>query len=96
MTADGAPDTPLRRIIAQAKKYDGEDHAAARLTVAAYKRLEYRRRHSGKTCSKCERDLPLSMFSRDSSARDGLRRYCRECDADGYRARASPRTLAPS
>jgi hypothetical protein len=31
-----------------------------------------------KRCKKCDRDLPLDMF-RDSNAKSGLGRYCREC-----------------
>jgi hypothetical protein len=31
-----------------------------------------------KRCNKCDRDLPVDMF-RDSSAKSGLGRLCREC-----------------
>ena len=31
-----------------------------------------------KRCKKCDRDLPLEMF-RDSDAKSGLSRYCRDC-----------------
>lgn len=31
-----------------------------------------------KRCKKCDRDLPLNMF-RDSDAKSGLSRYCRDC-----------------
>ena len=32
-----------------------------------------------KFCCKCERDLPLSMFYKDKSRKDGLSCYCKEC-----------------
>lgn len=32
-----------------------------------------------KYCKKCERDLPLSMFYKDKSRKDGLSCYCKEC-----------------
>lgn len=32
-----------------------------------------------KFCCKCERDLPLSMFHKDKSRKDGLSCYCKEC-----------------
>lgn len=32
-----------------------------------------------KRCKKCERDLPLSEFTKRRSEPDGLQRYCREC-----------------
>ena len=35
-----------------------------------------------KTCSKCKIDLPSFSFSKDSSRRDGLQRYCKSCVKD--------------
>lgn len=32
-----------------------------------------------KFCCKCEKDLPLSMFYKDKSRKDGLSCYCKEC-----------------
>lgn len=61
--------------------------AEAPLEERVARRLAYRLRHSGKTCERCRKDKPLSSFSRDSRNRDGLRRYCRECDADAYKQR---------
>lgn len=34
---------------------------------------------SSKNCSACGRNLPLSSFNRDRSAKDGLTYDCREC-----------------
>lgn len=54
-------------------------------------RLAYRYRHSGKTCSKCKRDLPLSAFSPDPSKQDGLSKRCKPCEA--VRRRSSRRRV---
>lgn len=35
-----------------------------------------------RTCTKCERELPLSAFAKDSRRSSGLRAGCRRCDAD--------------
>ncbi|MET4003923.1 hypothetical protein ABIB48_002661 [Arthrobacter sp. UYCu511] len=51
------------------------------LSSAALERLDYRRRHSGKTCSACSEVLPLAMFGVDLSKTDGLRHSCRPCEA---------------
>ena len=32
-----------------------------------------------KFCPKCKRDLPLSMYYKDKSRKDGLSCYCKEC-----------------
>jgi hypothetical protein len=40
-----------------------------------------------KFCKRCSRDLPLTSFSRNRSATDGLQFYCRSCGADIYRER---------
>ena len=32
-----------------------------------------------KVCSKCGRELPTSEFNKDKKAKDGLQRYCKEC-----------------
>lgn len=50
-------------------------------------RLAYRHKHSGKTCSKCRRALPLSSFTTDSRKTDGLDNRCHECKAAEARAR---------
>lgn len=49
-------------------------------------RLAYRQKHSGKTCSKCKRVLPLSAFSPDPSKPDGLSKRCKPCEADRRRS----------
>lgn len=33
-----------------------------------------------KTCSKCKKDLPISNFSRSSSAKDNLMHRCKKCN----------------
>ncbi len=38
---------------------------------------------SEKTCTKCERTLPLGNFHRDSTHHDGYRSQCRECKRNG-------------
>jgi hypothetical protein len=38
-----------------------------------------------KRCKKCDRDLPVEMF-RDTSAKSGLGRYCRECKTAGSKS----------
>lgn len=41
--------------------------------------LDYRRRHSGKECPKCNETKPLSAFGADSKEKDGLRHVCNAC-----------------
>lgn len=79
----------LDLLAAIAARYDGQDNEAARLEAGARRRLEYRRRHSGKSCDRCRETKALSAFSRDSREKDGLRRYCRACDALGARNRVN-------
>ncbi len=43
-----------------------------------------------KRCKKCDRDLPLDMF-RDSGAKSGFGRQCRECKATATPASSRPR-----
>lgn len=33
-----------------------------------------------KVCSKCKRELPIEMFSKDKNNIDGLHCYCKQCD----------------
>lgn len=40
-----------------------------------------------KTCSKCEKDLPVLCFATMRSAKDGLRPSCRECTREAERPR---------
>jgi hypothetical protein len=35
-----------------------------------------------KTCKRCQRDLPLTAFHRDSSMSDGRERRCKSCRAE--------------
>ena len=53
-------------------------------------RLAYRQRHSGKTCAKCGRVLPLSAFTTDSRKPDGLDKRCNQCKAKAARSRRTP------
>lgn len=32
-----------------------------------------------KTCIRCRRELPITMFNKDATEKDGLAIYCREC-----------------
>jgi hypothetical protein len=43
-----------------------------------------------KRCKRCDRDLPLEMF-RDSSAKSGFGRFCRECKLTAKPAYGKPR-----
>lgn len=38
-----------------------------------------------KVCSKCGRELPVEMFSKASSNKDGLHNYCKPCSAEASR-----------
>lgn len=38
-----------------------------------------------KTCTKCKTEKPKTVFSKDSSRKDGVQPYCKECNA-AYRA----------
>lgn len=50
-----------------------------------------------KTCKRCQRTLPLDVFSRNAAAKDGKQSYCRDCKreyaVEWYR-NASPETKA--
>lgn len=37
-----------------------------------------------KHCPKCDRDLPLNMFGKNKSKKDGLQNYCKECRHKEY------------
>ena len=38
-----------------------------------------------KKCSKCGRELPISEFYRNSSSKDGLQGWCKDCTNDKLR-----------
>jgi hypothetical protein len=50
-------------------------------------RLEVEQVAGCKWCSRCEIRVPLSGFTQDRNAADGLRRYCRECNRGMSRRR---------
>lgn len=77
-------------IQAVAQRYDGDDHEADRLARDAARRLAWRKRHSGKHCSACDADHPVSDFGPDGSRADGLAHRCR--DADNARKREARRS----
>lgn len=62
-----------------AARYDDGNGEGAALHAAALRRLAWRARRGGKTCSTCSRLLPLADFGRDSRESDGLFRVCRAC-----------------
>jgi hypothetical protein len=59
--------------------------------TALQARLDYRRKHSGKTCAKCGEARPLSAFTRDPAKPDGLSKRCKKCEADRARTRRAAR-----
>lgn len=46
-----------------------------------------------KTCSRCEKDKPVSQFSKRAGNFDGLNYWCRECMAGAYRNRRTVSTM---
>jgi hypothetical protein len=78
-------EAPEELVAAAVQEYDLGDPVA--LQAAVLRRLSYRLARSGKVCERDGLERPLSAFSRDSRNPDGLRRYCRECAAKGYRKR---------
>jgi hypothetical protein len=62
-----------------ASRYDGEDDQAAKLTDAAIRRLEWRKRHGGKGCAKCRTTKPVADFGRSAREADGLNPVCKSC-----------------
>lgn len=68
----------LQTIVAA--RTDGDEEEALQLYNATLRRLDWRRRRGFRTCSRCGLDKKPNAFSVDSRERDGLRRYCRECD----------------
>lgn len=80
------------RLARLAARYEAGNGEAEAMTREALGRLAYRRRHSGKTCSRCQLDRPLSAFGPDGSRPDGLSHRCRDCDNQRKReARACKR-----
>lgn len=67
------------RLAAVTRRYDTGDGEAGQLLQQAQERLAWRLRHSGKRCSKCGADRPLSAFTRDRQRADGLSPWCRDC-----------------
>jgi hypothetical protein len=49
-----------------------------------------------KRCTRCQKQRPLSDFSRDAQKPDGLRYWCRDCERDyqSDRKKADPKLLA--
>lgn len=41
--------------------------------------MTYVENEKTRSCTKCKHDLPTSSFNKMSSAKDGMQRYCREC-----------------
>lgn len=73
------PCSPACAVRSVAERYEGDDDEAERLTEAALRRLEWRKRHGGKECASCHEAKPVSEFGQDSRERDGLHRICRSC-----------------
>lgn len=48
-----------------------------------------------KKCSRCGRELPVTMFRRQSKAPDGLQYYCKECQAAAA-AKKTPKEISKS
>ncbi|QHB36651.1 hypothetical protein SEA_ADOLIN_69 [Arthrobacter phage Adolin] len=88
-------DDPLarveRRLAAIAARYDYGDGEGEALTREAMARLAYRRKRSGKTCSRCDEFKPMSAFATDPRRPDGLAYSCKGCDA--ARKREARRTV---
>lgn len=61
--------------------------------AALQARLNYRRKHSGKTCAKCGKARPLSAFTTDSRKADGLDTRCNPCKAERARVRRASRRV---
>ncbi|RBL99232.1 hypothetical protein C1H84_16235 [Glutamicibacter soli] len=76
---------PSELILAVALKYDDGDNEGRRLAEAAVQRLAWRKRHSGKECSRCREVKPVAEFTTDSRKPDGLDRRCNGCKAQAAR-----------
>lgn len=74
-------ETPADRIRQATARYESGNGEAERLADAVIRRLAWRLEHGRKQCDRCREELPVASFSRDRSRPDGLRRYCRGCDA---------------
>lgn len=72
---------PSELILSVALKYDDGDNEGRRLAKAAVQRLAWRKRHSGKECSRCREVKPVAEFTRDDRRPDGLGYICRKCDS---------------
>lgn len=69
----------LDALDAVCAKYDDGGGEAEALRSAAFRRLQWRRRRSGKVCSRCGEAKPLAAFGPRLDAPDGLRDACRVC-----------------
>lgn len=86
-TEDDDPLAKLERSLAKiAARHDYGDGEGEALTREALARLEYRRKRSGKTCSRCGEFRPMSAFGPDGARPDGLSHRCRDCDNGRKRA----------
>lgn len=84
-------DPLAQRLAAVAARYADDPEDAEALTREALSRLAYRRKGSGKRCSRCGEFRPMSAFAADSRRPDGLAYSCKECDA--ARKREARRTV---
>ncbi|WVX88055.1 hypothetical protein SEA_TFORTROY_67 [Arthrobacter phage TforTroy] len=82
-------DDVVERVSRAAQAFDSGNGEAQALTAQALARLAYRRRHSGKTCSSCRQEKPLSAFGVDAREADGLNRACKSCRNTAERARVN-------
>lgn len=71
----------LDALDAVCAKYDDGGGEAEALRAAAFRRLQWRRRHSGKECSRCGEVKPIRAFGPHGGTTDGLQPACRACDA---------------
>ncbi|UJQ86857.1 endonuclease VII [Arthrobacter phage Reedo] len=79
------------RLARLAARYDSGNGEGEALTREALTRLAYRRKSSGKDCSRCQEFKPLSAFGPDARRPDGLAYSCRVCE--NARKREARRTV---
>lgn len=86
---DLTPPPTVERIALAASRYDGDDNQAVKLTVAAIRRLEWRKRHAGKVCASCRETKPVSAYGRSAREADGLNPVCKTCRNSYERGRVN-------
>lgn len=82
-------------VASLADRYDRAGQGEGKLAASVLRRLHALQAASGKSCPRCGERKALSAFSRDSSRKDSLRRYCRDCANSAEKRRINAQSGPP-